>query len=92
MHEAMLEAEAAGFEYERKRMLPPAEVVYMVEDGYAGAHFDHFYNFFEGVRNGTQVAEDAVFGMRASAPALACNNSYFEDRIVKWDPEAMRLT
>jgi predicted dehydrogenase len=86
------EAEAAGFEYERKRMLPPAEVVYMVEDGYAGAHFDHFYNFFEGVRNGTQVAEDAVFGMRASAPALACNNSYFEDRIVKWDPEAMRLT
>jgi predicted dehydrogenase len=76
---------------QRKQMLPPAESVYMAEQGYKGAHFDHFMNFFEGVRNGTPVVEDATFGLRAAAPALACNNSYFEERIMKWDPEEMKV-
>ncbi len=76
---------------ERKQMLPPAESVYVAEDGYLGAHFDHFVNFFTGVREGLRVNEDSVFGLRAAAPALACNNAYFEDRIVRWDPEEMRL-
>ena len=76
---------------ERARMLPPAESVYVAEEGYKGAHFDHFMNFFTGVRNGAPVAEDAVFGFRAAAPALACNDSYFEDRIVRWDPTAMEV-
>jgi predicted dehydrogenase len=75
----------------RKTMLPPAEAVYMAEQGYMGAHFDHFVNFFNGVREGTPVAEDAVFGLRAAAPALACNDSYFGDRIIRWDPETMEV-
>ena len=50
-----------------------------------------FVNFFDGVRNGTPVAEDAVFGLRAAAPALACNDSYFGDRIIRWDPDAMEV-
>ena len=57
---------------QRKQMLPPAESVYVAEQGYMGAHFDHFMNFFDGVRNGTPVTEDAAFGFRAAAPALAC--------------------
>ena len=76
---------------QRKQMLPPAESVWMAERGYQGAHFDHFMNFFEGVRNGTPVHEDATFGLRAAAPALACNNSYFEERIMRWDPQEMRV-
>ena len=87
-------AEAAGggdVMAPRVRMLPPAEARYVVENGYRGAHVDHFFNFFEGVRSGTSVTEDAVFGLRAAAPALACNDSYFEDRIVRWDPDEMRL-
>ncbi len=72
-------------------MLPPAESVYVAERGYLGAHFDHFMNFFGGVRNGTPVTEDAVFGLRAAAPALACNDSYFEGRTVHWDPEEMTV-
>ncbi len=75
----------------RKQMLPPAESVYVAERGYRGAHFDHFMNFFNGVRTGSPVAEDAGFGLRAAAPALACNNSYFEERIVRWDPSSMNL-
>ena len=76
---------------QRKQMLPPAESTWVVENGYRGAHFDHFFNFFEAVRTGTRPAEDAVFGFRAAAPALACNDAYFEDRTVRWDPEAMKL-
>ena len=75
----------------RKQMLPPAESIFMVEDGYMGAHFDHFMNFFRGVRDGRPVNEDAEFGLRAAAPALACNDSYFGDQIVAWDPEMMEL-
>lgn len=76
---------------QRKEMLPPAESVYLAEDGYWGAHYDHHLNWLTGVREGRPIVEDAVFGLRAAAPALACNNSYFEDRIVRWDPEKMQL-
>ncbi len=83
--------ELLAMQGERKQMLPPAESVYQVENDYWGAHYDHHSNWINGVRTKTQAIEDAVFGMRAAAPALACNNSYFEDRVVKWDPEAMKL-
>ncbi|MCB0719982.1 MAG: Gfo/Idh/MocA family oxidoreductase [Bacteroidetes bacterium] len=76
---------------ERKQMLPPAESVYKAEEGYWGAHYDHHLNWINGIRTKTLTAEDAVFGLRAAAPALACNNSYFEDRVVRWDPEKMKL-
>ena len=76
---------------ERKRMLPPAEAHYTVEKGYKGAHYDHFTNFFNGVRNGKKVVEDATFGFRAAAPALLCNDSYFEEKTVRWDPVNMKL-
>ena len=41
------------------------------------ADLEHFGHFFEGVRNGTPVMEDPVFGFRAAAPCLAANESYF---------------
>lgn len=77
--------------YQRKKILPPLETLYEVEEGYKGAHYDHFTNFFEAVRTEKPVVEDAVFGMRAAAPALACNISYFENKIVQWDPDKMKL-
>jgi predicted dehydrogenase len=83
--------ETDGMQERRKEMLPPAESVYIAEDGYWGAHFDHFTNFFAGVRDGTAVREDATFGLRAAAPALACNDSHFDERIVAWDPEEMTV-
>jgi hypothetical protein len=50
---------------------------------------DHFRNFFEAVRARRPVLEDAVFGLRASGPALLANHSYFEGRAIGWDAEKM---
>ena len=58
---------------------------------YQGAHYDHFANFFAAVRDAKPVVEDAVFGYRAAAPALACNLSYYEKRAIAWDPVAMKV-
>ena len=54
-------------------------------------HLEHFGHFFEGVRIGTPVVEDPEFGFRAAAPCLAANDSYFENKIIHWDPVSMKL-
>lgn len=77
--------------YNRKDMLPPEKLEYVAEEGYKGAHFDHFYNLFNAMRTGGKVSEDALFGYRAAAPALLCNDSYFQNRIIQWDPKALKL-
>ncbi|MCE2788390.1 MAG: Gfo/Idh/MocA family oxidoreductase [Saprospiraceae bacterium] len=76
---------------ERKKILPPDTTVYQVEEGYKGAHYDHFHNFFTAIRNKSSVVEDALFGYRAAAPALLCNDSYFEDRAIRWDPNQLKV-
>ena len=60
-------------------------------DGY-DARLDHFTYFFDSIRNGTAVYEDAVYGYRAAAPSLLCNKSIFENQIHQWDPASMQLT
>jgi predicted dehydrogenase len=74
----------------RSEMLA-SSTVYKVEQGYKGAHFDHFTNLFNAMRGGKPVVEDAVFGYRAAAPALACNQSYYDKRAIRWDPVAMKV-
>ena len=75
----------------RKEMAPTANIVYRAEQGYKGAHYDHFSNWFTAIRTGGKVVEDPVFGYRAAAPALACNLSYYEKRAIQWDPVSMKL-
>jgi hypothetical protein len=72
-------------------MLPPESIVYEAEKGYKGAHYDHHNNFFTAIRNNTKVVEDAVFGYRAAAPALLCNDSYFNHKPMQWDPINMKV-
>ncbi|RLD20340.1 MAG: gfo/Idh/MocA family oxidoreductase, partial [Bacteroidetes bacterium] len=76
---------------DRKKILPPGETVYKAEKGYKGAHYDHFRNFFEAIRSGGTVAENPEFGFRACAPALLCNDSYFGNKYMNWDPVAMNV-
>ncbi|OIR05023.1 inositol 2-dehydrogenase [mine drainage metagenome] len=77
--------------YERKKMLPPDTTVFKAEDGYKGAHYDHFDHFFNCIRTGATSKEDALFGYRAAAPALLCNDSYFKEKAIKWDPVNLKI-
>ena len=66
------------------------DIEYKLPDGY-DSHVEHFGNFFAGIREGKQVVEDPVFGFRACAPCLAANDSYFQKKIVYWDPVNMKV-
>ena len=77
---------------DRKQILPPQQMVYRVEKGYKGAHYDHFGNFFKAIRENGSVVEDPIFGFRAAAPALLCNDSYFGNKYINWDPVNMKVT
>jgi predicted dehydrogenase len=66
------------------------DIVLKAPQGYSD-HLDHFTNFFDAIKTGKPVVEDATFGFRAAAPALACNESYFNKKIIHWDPLNMKL-
>lgn len=67
---------------------PP--INYQAPDDY-DEHVDHFANFFDAMRGKAQLNEDAIFGFRAAAPSLACNKSYFEKKIIDWNPRTMQI-
>lgn len=75
-------------EIRRKRV---EDETYKVPTGY-DERLDHFVNFFHSVRTKAPVYEDAVFGLRAAAPALLANTCYREKRQVGWDPVEMKVT
>ncbi len=65
-------------------------IKFAAPDGYDD-RYDHFVNFFESVRTKKPVVEDAIFGFRAAAPCLACNESYFQKKVINWDPVNMKV-
>jgi hypothetical protein len=73
-----------------KRAPSLAPVTYHSPQGYNSSN-DHFANFMDAIRTGKPVVEDAVFGFRAAAPALACNDSYFHNKVIHWDAEHMKV-
>jgi predicted dehydrogenase len=66
------------------------DINFKAPDGY-DEHLDHFTHFFDAIRTGKPVVEDATFGFRAAAPALSCNESYFQKKVITWDPVNMKL-
>ena len=77
--------------FDRKRILAPQEYTFEAEKGYLGGPYDHFVNFFNAIKTGGKITEDAIFGYRAAAPALLCNDSYNQDTAILWNPEKMQL-
>lgn len=75
---------------EQRKRKTKDDIVFKVPAGYSD-HLDHFTNFFDAIRTNKPVVEDATFGFRAAAPALACNESYFSKKIIQWDPVKMKL-
>ena len=73
-----------------KAIMNGPNIEYQAPKGYS-ANIEHHLNFYAGIREGKPIVEDAWFGMRAAGPAILSNRSYFENRIVQWDPEAAVL-
>jgi hypothetical protein len=48
-------------------------------------------NWAHAIRSRKPVIEDSAFGFRAAGPALLSNMSYFEKKIIRWDPVNMKL-
>ncbi|GEM_PF-2536181 len=59
--------EVMGYDSPRKKMLPPSETFYRVEDEYRGTHFDHKGSLIYAIKTGGQVFEDQEFGFRAGS-------------------------
>jgi predicted dehydrogenase len=90
MQEEMQKEYDAKWTADQRKRKKKEDIVFNAPEGYSD-HLDHFTNFFDAVREGKPVVEDAEFGFRAAAPALACNESYMTKKIINWDPVAMKL-
>jgi predicted dehydrogenase len=73
-----------------KSVIEGPSMEYQSPKGY-NTNLDHHLNFYAGIREGKPIVEDALFGLRAAGPAILANRSYFEQRIVLWDPETGTL-
>ena len=86
-------AEKYNKEYpESTRKAEPIKEVRFEGPANEDSHAEHFKDFFENIKKGSAgTIEDPIFGFRAAAPVLACNKSYFDKKVVKWDPVAMKI-
>jgi len=67
------------------------EYVFGVKDGYRGAHYEHFYNFFQSIRNKTPLVADSTYGVRTAAVALLSYESCEKGSPIYWDGEKMEV-
>lgn len=72
-------------------MNEPGELVFTTPDGYDERN-DHWSNLIAAIRDNKPIFENATFGLKAAGPSLAANESYFNNRIVKWDSQKMRYS
>ncbi len=75
---------------EDKKEPKPTEKKFSAPNDYDD-RYDHFVNFFEAIRTGKKVVEDATFGLRAAGPAVLANLSYEKSKIINWNPDTMKI-
>ena len=80
-----------GYSTPRKKILPPRESLFRVDNDYKGVHFDHHGALIYAIKTGGQVIQNPIYGFRAAAPALLCNDSYHQKRMIQWDPVNLEL-
>ncbi|SEF42463.1 Gfo/Idh/MocA family protein [Parabacteroides chinchillae] len=66
------------------------EYTFVAMPDYKGGHYDHFNNFFTGIRNKTPLTADVLFGVRSAAPALLSYESYMRGEAIYWDAENLK--
>ncbi|NJB71325.1 putative dehydrogenase [Saonia flava] len=87
----ILKAHSLANPENRKSELNIGETTYKAPSDYKGGHYDHFYNFFQGIRGKKEIIENPTFGLRAAGAALLANESYYQGKPINWDPKSMKL-
>lgn len=67
------------------------EKVYKTSDEGLGGTALHHKTLLDAIRGKGEIDQDGEFGLRAAAPALAGNTSYFDGTPVSWDPVEMQV-
>lgn len=67
------------------------EFIFRAENGYKGGHYDHFFNFFNGIRNNVPLTADVLFAVRSAAPALLSSESYLQKRAIEWNADLLKI-
>jgi len=78
------------FPEQKDEIIEPSVFEYRTPEGF-NSRYEHFLNFYDAIRNGTKLLQDGEFGLRAAAPALACNISQERGEIIHWDPKSMKI-
>ena len=90
MQEELMKQYNQKYTTEEQKRPVVAPVNYVAPEDY-DEHVEHFINFFDGVRENKPLVEGPEFAFRAAAPCLACNDSYFQKKIINWDPVKMMV-
>jgi predicted dehydrogenase len=90
MQEELMKQYNQKYTQEEQKRPVVAPVNYVAPEDY-DEHVEHFINFFDGVRENKPLVEGPEFAFRAAAPCLACNDSYFQKKIINWDPVKMMV-
>lgn len=90
MQDSILQQYNTKYSSEDQKRPVKLDIIYKQPEGY-DEHLAHHINFFDSVRSGKPVVENAEFGFRAAAPCLACNESYYKKKIIYWDAEKMKI-
>jgi predicted dehydrogenase len=90
MQEELMKQYNEKYTAEQQKRPEVAPVNYVAPEDY-DEHLEHFINFFDGVRENKPLVEGPEFAFRAAAPCLACNDSYFQKKVINWDPVSMKV-
>lgn len=71
--------------------ISPREYVFQAEKNYKGGHYDHHFNFINGIRNNAPLTADVLFAVRSAAPALLSYESYLRSEAIQWDAKKMKI-
>lgn len=90
MQESLLAEYNAKYSAEDKKAKIGDEIIFNAPKDY-DSRLDHMINFFEAVRTGKPILEDASFGLRAAAPAILCNTSVEQNKAIHWNALEMKV-
>ncbi len=83
--------EQLGQEMNVPEKVSSREFIFTAQEGYRGGHYDHHFNFIDGIRNNKPLTADVLFAVRTAAPALLSYESYLRNQAILWDSTRLKI-